>query len=111
MELRILSKKTRGGLFIQFEFTELDESEADGLIMEPPGAAYRELLRMEEELRGSGAILDSPDTGFAERIEPMSDSSSCTGGYFEVPDEAGCDAVIDRLKAIFPRAEVDFEEL
>jgi len=110
MELRMLSRKTRGGLFLQFEFHELDESEGDGLSTEPPGIAFGELLRMEEELRASGAILESPDTGFAERIEPMSDSSFCTGGYFEV-SETGCDAVIDRLKKIFPGARVELEEL
>jgi hypothetical protein len=110
MELRVLSKKTRGGLFLQFDIVSPGEEAIDQLLVEPPGAKFEELTRMEEELRASGEICESPDTGFSERIEPMSDASYCTGGYFEVRDAKASEALVARLSAIFPRAQVDVEE-
>jgi len=111
MKLQILSKKTKGGLFVQFEIQSPGETEIDGLAMEPPGQIYGKLLRMEEELRGSGEICDSPDTGFQERVEPLSDASFITSGYFEVRDEPASEALIARLQEIFPEAEADVEYL
>ncbi len=111
MKVQVLSKKTKGGLFIQFDISSPREEEIDGLACEPPGPMYEKLLRVEGELRGSGQICESPDTGFQERIEPISDSSYVTGGYFEVRDEAASEAFIARLEEVFPDAEVDVEYL
>lgn len=111
IELNVLSKKTRGGLFIQFDIVSPSEEEIDKLSVDPPGAKYEKLLRMEEEMRRSGEIRKSPDTGFQERVETISDSSSCIGGYFEVRDEAAGDALIARLGEIFAGARLEVEYL
>jgi len=107
--LKILSKKTKGGLFVQFDITDPTEDETNGLAMEPPGELYARMLALEAEMRGSGEICDSPDTGFVERIEPMSDSSFLIGGYFELRDEASSERLIERIEKAFPDADADVE--
>jgi hypothetical protein len=109
MKVQVLSKKTKGGLFIQFDISSPGEEEVDKLAIEPPGAMYELLLEMETELRESGEICDSPDTGMQERIEPISDSSYVIGGYYEVRDEPASEAFIERLRSIFPNADIDVE--
>lgn len=111
MKLQVLSKKTKGGLFVQFDIHSPSEEEIDKLSVEPPGDLVKDLQRMEEGLRESGAICDSPDTGFQERIEPISDTSYIIGGYFEVRDEDSSESLIRRLEDIFPDAEMDIEYL
>jgi hypothetical protein len=109
MKVVVLSKKTKGGLFVQFDVSELEEDESDKLAMEPAGSMCERLNLMEEEMRETGEICDSPDTGFFERIEPISDSSYVIGGYFEVRDEPASEAFIARLRAIFPDSEIEVE--
>jgi hypothetical protein len=109
MILKMLSKKTKGGLFVGFDILEPTEDEINGLAMEPPGELYARTLALEEEMRSSGEIRESPDTGFLERIEPMSDSTFLIGGYFELRDEATSERFMERLAAAFPDAEADTE--
>jgi hypothetical protein len=109
VKIQILSKKTKGGLFVQFDITDLNEEETDKMMMDPPGDMYRALVALDEEMHASGEICDSPDTGLQEKIEPMSDTSSVTGGYYEVRDEPASEAVIERIRSIFPDADIDVE--
>ena len=111
MKLKILSKKTKGGLFVQFDIIEPTEDEINGLAMEPPGDLYARMRALEEEMRSSGEIRESPDTGLVERIEPMSDSTFLIGGYFELEGEPASEAFIERLGTVFPGAEIDVEYL
>jgi hypothetical protein len=111
MKVQVLSKKTKGGLFIQFDITSPTEEENDQLACEPPGAMYQALLKMEEEFRDTGEVCQSPDTGFLERIEPISDSSFVIGGYFEVRDEPASEALIARLEEVFAGGKIDVEYL
>jgi hypothetical protein len=109
MIIKVLSKKTKGGLFVQFDVIEPSEEAMVGLIMEPPGEMYAKLLALEEEMTDSGEIIRSPDTGLLEKVEPMSDTSSAMGGYYEFRDEPASDSFIERLSAVFPDAKVDVE--
>jgi len=109
--VKILSKKTSGGLFIQFEIHSPGETEIDQLMTEPPGVLYQGLVDLEDVMRRSGEICDSPDTGFQERIEPMSDTSYVSGGYFEARDEAASETLIERLGQVLKAADVDVEYL
>ena len=111
MKVQVLSKKTKGGLFIQFDITSPTEDENDQLAYEPPGMLHRKLLDLEEEFRATGEVCRSPDTGFLERIEPISDSSFIIGGYFEVRDEPASEAFISRLEEIFSGGKVEVEYL
>jgi hypothetical protein len=111
VKIQVLSKKTKGGLFVQFDITSPDEEENHQLACEPPGEMCAMLHRLEAELRKTGEICESPDTGFFERIEPISDSSFLIGGYFEVRDEPASEALIARLEKVFPDADVDVEYL
>jgi len=109
VDVTVLSKKTSGGLFIQFEIRDPSETEIDGLMLEPPGDLVRRLQQMEEEMRRSGEICESPDTGFQERIEPMSDTSYICSAIFEVRDEAAGEAFIDRLARVLEAARFDVD--
>ena len=109
MKVQVMSKKTKGGLFVQFDLSSPGEEEVDQLAIEPPGAMYEKLMRMEEEMRATGEICDSPDTGLQERIEPISDSSYVIAGYYEMRDEPASEAFIDRLRSIFPDGDFDVE--
>ncbi len=109
MIVKGLSKKTKGGLFVQFDISSPAEDEVDKLAIEPPGEMYDGLMRMEEEMKESGEICDSPDTGLQERIEPISDSSYVIAGYYEARDEPASEALIARLQVIFPGADFDVE--
>jgi hypothetical protein len=111
MKLRIVTRKTKGGLFVQFDLLDPGDAELDGLLVEPAGEHYRLLLKLEEALRAKGGILDSPDTGFVEKIESMSDTSSVIGGYFEVRDEKASEVFVAALRRIFPAAELEEEDL
>lgn len=111
MIIKVLSKKTKGGLFVQFDVIEPSEEAMVGLMVEPPGAMYEKLLALEEEMMESGEIRKSPDTGLQEKVEPMSDSSSVMAGYYEFRDEPASETFIERLSAVFPGAEFDVEYL
>lgn len=110
MKVQILSKMTSGGLFVEFEL-EPDKEESELLQEEPPGELYEALMKMEEELRGSGEISESPDTGLKERSDTLSGASYVIGGTYEVRDEPASEVLIERIKAVFPNADVEEEYL
>lgn len=109
MEIKLLSRKTSGGLFLHFEVLSPSEEEMVDLTVEPAGRLYRALEDLEEEMRRSGKVLESPGTGLEERSEGISDTFYIAGGYFEVRDEASSESLLDGLRKTFPGVDLDVE--
>ncbi len=111
MKLKILSRKTSGGLFVEFEIHAPGEREMDHLSVDPPGETYLRLMDLEVELRATGEICESPGTGLREHGEFFSEGSYASGGCYEVRDEAASDTLIARIEGVFSGVEAEVEYL
>ncbi len=111
MKLKILSRKTSGGLFVEFEILVPGDREMHHLSVDPPGETYRRLIDLEEELRATGEICESPGTGLREHGEIFTEGSYASGGCYEVRDEAASDALIVRIESVFSGVEAEVEYL